>query len=154
MATIAKQSAKIVQPGHLYYYGESAGCTFKKGEFVYLNGASQLVVCANDPTAVLGMVCSDATGVTNNSILVYVAEPGVQFEMNIYSSVTAITMIGHQYSLSHDGTNMWGILDNTDTANRVFEVIALSPRDAVGDTYGRVIVEVCELVAQLGQATS
>jgi hypothetical protein len=154
MATIAKQSAKIVQPGHVYHYGESAGCTFIKGEFVYLNAAGQLVVCADDPAVVLGMALEPATGTTNNAIAVYVAEPGVQFEMNIYSSVTAITMIGHQYSYYHDATNHWAILDNTDTANRVFEVIALSPRDAVGDTYGRVIVEVCELVAQLGQATS
>ena len=154
MATIAKQSAKIVQPGHVYHYGESAGCTFVKGEFVYLNSAGQLVVCADDPSVVLGMALESASGTTNNAIAVYVAEPGVQFEMNIDTSVTAITMIGKQYSLYHDATNHWNTMDNSDRANRVFEVIALSPKDAVGDTYGRVIVEVCGLVAQLGQSTS
>ena len=153
MATITQRAAKLVTPARIEYYPEALSQSFKKGEFVYL--VSGKVTVATATTGKLaGMALQDASTTTDTAIAVAIAEEGVLFEMNAYGAVTAVTNVGLSYGLTISSNKHYCDLSVTTFGLQRFRVKALSPRDAVGDTYGRVLVEVIGALCQLSGQTS
>ena len=151
MATIALQSVCIPTNARISNYPEAASQSFKKGQAVYLS-SGKVTVCASDATLIAGFACQDASGVTDTEIAVAIAEPGTVFEMNIYhstpaSAITAITDVSTKWGLYVAGNKSH--CDKGDGTNTRFLVVGLSPKDNVGDTYGRVLVEVLRPYCQL-----
>jgi hypothetical protein len=153
MSTIAKVAALLLTPAKILYYPEAASQSFKKGEFVYLVSGKVTVVSSTVPsqTKILGLAMQDASGTTDTALAVAIVEEGVAFEMNV-TTTTAITQVGAVYGLSISSNKHSVAI--ADTTNTVFKVKAISPRDAVGDTYGRVIVEVLGSRCQTAGQTS
>ena len=156
MATIIQAVAELASPAKLRYYPEAASQSFKKGEYVYLV-AGKLTVCPSDAINIAGMAAQDASGTTDTAIAIYIAEPGVMFLMNVghgtpASAVTAITLVGSKFGLLVASNKHY--CDIGDTSNVRFIVKDLSPRDAVGDQYGRVLVGVLDEYSQLSSTTS
>lgn len=131
---------------------EAATQSFKAGEFVYL-ASGKATACASDATAISHFALEDASGTTDNEILAVQVSPDLEFEMCVYhstagSAVTAITQVGTKYALLVS-SNMHYV-DIEDETNLAFQVQKLSPKDTVGDQYGRVIVKVLSDICQLG----
>lgn len=155
MATIALQRVQLANPkkATIRAFPEAASQSFKAGEFVYLS-SGKVTVCASDTAHILGMAMHDASGTTDADVLVAVADGETEFEMNVYhatpgSAITAITQIGAEYGLVVASNKHY--LDLAETTADAFQIQSLSPKDAVGDTYGRVIVKVLRDVADTGQ---
>lgn len=153
MATINREAAKLVSPAKILYYPEAASQSFKKGEFVNLVSGKVTVLSATPALQgkILGLAMADASGTTNTAIPVAVAEEGVLFELN-GTSTTAITQVGGVFGITVTSNKHY--LNTADTTNTKLHVKALSKRDAVGDTYGRFLVEVLGSICQLSGQTS
>jgi len=153
MATITRLAAKLITSAKILYYPEAASQSFKKGEFVYLVSGKVTVVAYGvaGSAKVLGMAMQDASGTTDTAIAVAIAEEGVMFEMNV-TTTTAITQVGASYGGSISSNKH--SLAIADTTFKYFKVKDLSPQDAAGDTYGRVLVEVMGNVCQASGQTS
>ena len=162
MATITATAARPTVPGEVRWYPMAASQTFKKGEFLYLDNAGRAAVCAADPAGIVGIAMADAAdcavaGVTlGASIPVTIATRGQQFTMNVTNGgsgvATSITLAGRQYGL-YVASNIH-YLDTADTSNRRFVVVDVAQDNAMGDTNGRVIVEVIKGYAEVDQTTS
>lgn len=156
MATITQVPAILCRTisgggGITGVYPEAASQSFKAGEFVYLV-SGKVTVCADDAVAILGMAAHDASGVENTNVIVYLAHPDNVFEANVYhgtaaDAVTAITLVGVNYALKVVSNKHYP--DIGDTGHDAFVIIALSPKDAVGDQYGRVHFQVLDAASQL-----
>jgi hypothetical protein len=137
------------------FYPEAASQTFKKGDPVYLVSGKVTVAVAytsGDPvvagTKILGHAAMDATGTTDSSIPVIIADEHVEFLLPIYhptpaSAITAITQVGVAYELYRatiSGNLGFGvdISETTDTKVVVQEIDATYP---VGEQYGHVWVK-------------
>jgi len=155
MATITQQRARVAytisgNSPQVVKVPEAASQSFKAGEFVYL-ASGKATICADDATTIYGMAVADASGTTDADCEVYVANTDTVFEANVYhsngaSAVTAITQRGVEYALQVDSEKSY--VDIEDTTNKAFTVIDLSPRDKVGDQYGRVMFQVIDSVAE------
>jgi len=140
MATITQQPAGYFAGVHkVKNYPEAASQSFKAGEFVYLVGG-KVTVCASDATVILGMAVADATGTTDSSIPVLLAEAGTEFKANVTGAVTAVTQRGVKYALLVTSNKHY--VDVSDTDNDAFTILDFAQEDAIGDTYGRVIFRV------------
>jgi len=180
MATISAVRARATVPGEIRWYPMAATQTFKKGEFVSLVSASGYIqACTADSpvtTGIVGIAEADAldlaagangigsTTTTGVACPVTLAKRGQQFTMQVTSAgtatTTALTQVGAHYSL-HVGTaatnsNYLHIhyCDVSDTTNQIFVVDGIAPEDTVGDTNGRLIVEVRGKYATLDSGTS
>lgn len=157
MATISLQAAKVFgtisgNAPEVRVYPEAASQSFKAGQFVYL-ASGKVTVCGDDTTSILGMAVGDASTVTDTDCAVYIANFDTIFEMNVYhssagSAVTAITDVGGKKGLEVDSNKCYYALEEATAL--AFQVRFLSPRDAVGDTYGRVCVQVLSDIMQVG----
>lgn len=146
MATIPLRPLEVIgsisgnSPQKLSFQ-EAASQTFKKGAVVALNSSGLLIEASDNPTNVVGVAEQDghnytATSTTNRCE-VTIANTDTIFMGNLSgSSVTALLDIGKGYSIAKTGNN-WHVV-KTDLTNRRVRVIQLDPRDAVGDTNGRV----------------
>lgn len=148
MATITLYGVSVQDKkdtGKVEHYPEAAGQSFKKGEFVYLV-SGKVTACGSDATLIAGVSLQDASGVADTLIAIEIAEPGTTFEVNV-TTTTSVAIVGGQYGL-YVASNKHQV-DLGDTTNKRFVIRALSKKDAVGDTYGRVIVEVLGVNCQL-----
>lgn len=156
MATISLQRMKAIgtisgNSPEIRYYPEAASQSFKAGELVYL-ASGKVTICGADPSLILGMAMEDATGTTNTDLAVAIANKDTVFEGNVYhgtpaSAITAITDVGTDYGVVN-ADNKWYV-DVSDTSNVRILVRDLSKKDAVGDTYGRVLFQVMQDYCQL-----
>jgi len=153
MSTITRFAAKLVSPAKILYFPEALSQSFKKGEFVYLVSGKVTVASygAGGAAKLLGMAMQDASGKVDTAIAVALAEEGVLFEMNV-TTTTAITQVGLSYGGSISSNKH--SLAIADTTYQYFKVKSLSQKDAVGDTYGRVLVEVLGRICQAAGQTS
>jgi len=155
MAVITQRRAKVAytisgNSPQVVKVPEAASQSFKAGEFVYL-ASGKAAICADDATTIYGMAVHDASGTTDDDVEVYVANKDTVFEANVYhstaeSAVTAITQRCTKYGLQVDSE--MSFVDIEDETNLAFQVIDLSPRDKVGDQYGRVLFQVLDSVSQ------
>jgi len=156
MSTITATAAKATIPGEIRWYPEAASQSYLKGEFLYLDNAGRLNVCTSDYAGIAGIAEAPASGTTGAASPVTIAKRGQQFTMNVTnagsSQITANAQVGRHYSL-YVASNIH-YCDIGDTGIQRFVVDAIAPDNTVGDTYGRVIVEVCKGYAQLDMTTS
>jgi hypothetical protein len=162
MATITATAGRPTTPGEIRWFPMAATQTFKRGEFVYLNNSGLLTVCASDPAGIAGMAMADAVdcggGTTTTGVAcpVTLAKRGQQFTLNCTSAgsaqVTGNIMLGHQAGL-YVASNIH-YCDYGDQSNRVFVIDDIAQDNVLGDTYGRVIVEVVSPHPQLDASTS
>ncbi len=124
---------------------EKTGQTFVKGNFLQMS-SGQMQIAPDAATKLAGIALEDAKGTANLRDLFAKAKAGARFCINVMRTgdvslaVTAIAMIGVSYGIViNSGKHM---LDKANTTQLVFKVVALDTRDAIGDQYGRVIVEV------------
>lgn len=152
MSTITARTSNTrpTSPGEIRWFPEAADQTFVKGNFVYLiNG--KLTECASDAPGIAGIAEADASGTTNTAIPITLAKRGQQFTVHA-NTTTAVTQIGAKYGIVLASSIHY--VDIADTTNQRFVVDDIANDDAVGDTYGRLIVEVCKGFAQLDSSTS
>jgi hypothetical protein len=180
MATITAVRARPTVPGEIRWYPMAATQTFKKGEFLSIVSATGYVqACTADSpitTGCVGMAEADAldlaagangigsTTTTGVACPVTIAKRGQQFTMMVTSNgtatTTALTDVGAHYSLfvgsstTNSNYSHFHYVDKSDTSNGVFVVDAIAPDDTVGDTNGRLIVEVRSKYATLDAGTS
>jgi hypothetical protein len=156
MSTVTVVAGRPTLPGEVRYFPEAASQSFKKGEFVYVGSDGRVAVCSSDAAGIAGMALQDATGTTNTAIAICLAKRGQQFTLHVTnvgsSTTTANTDVGKKYGL-YVASNIHYV-DKGDTTNKRFIVDDIAPEDAVGDTNGRLIVEVLEGYAQLDSGTS
>jgi hypothetical protein len=137
---------------NIQWVPEAAAQSFKEGEFVYL-ASGKATACASDATAIYGLALKDASGVTDALIPVAVADNLNEFEMSVFhgtpaSAVTAITQVGSKFAL--EVVSNEHSVDISNTTDLAFQVQAISAKDEIGETYGRVIVKVLSDISQLG----
>lgn len=149
MATVTKQAFMEVTPQAgsptRLVFPEAASQTFKKGACVYLTGGA-LTECGADPATILGIALDPATGVTGRPIRVTLLSNAI-FEASLSgTSVTAATDVGVAYGVVL-ASGLW-LVDKTDTTAKRVTVMALSTKDNVGDTNGRVLVLFAALANQ------
>ena len=166
MATITATRGVPTIPGEIRWYPMAVSQTFKKGQFLYLDANGRLTACATGAAGIAGMAeasYSDAlaeAGSASTATTLGVACPitlakrGQQFTLNVCNNgstaVTAITQIGKKYGL-YVASNICYVDTNTTTA---FIVDAIAPDNTLGDTTGRLIVEVQDTKNQLDGGTS
>jgi hypothetical protein len=162
MSTIAQQAMIVAftfsgNAPNLLSFPEASSQTFKAGEPVYLS-SGYVTECGDDPSAILGIAADDAHNAASSGLYevgVYLPTPDMVFEANVYGggAITAITDVGRSMGLYRDTSNSKLYVDKGDTANHRVVVIGLSKKDAVGDTYGRYLVQFEQKYLQL-QITS
>lgn len=159
MATIAQQSMIVAftisgNAPRVQSFPEAASQTFVAGEPVYLS-SGYVTECGDDPSAILGIAADNAhndSTAGKYSVGVYIPDSDMVFEANIYGggNLTAITDVGRSMGIYRDTTNSKLYVDKGDTHNHRVVVVGLSKKDAVGDTYGRVLVQFEQKYLQLG----
>jgi hypothetical protein len=97
------------------------------------------------------MAMADASTVTDTAIPVCLAKRGQQFSIHC-SGATAVTQIGKQFPMSVTSNICY--VNIASVASATFVVDDIDNCDEVGDTYGRLIIEVRGIRAQLDQTTS
>jgi hypothetical protein len=160
--TTGQQSATI------RYFPEAATQTFKRGDFVTLSSGKIAVAVAyttGDPVAsgtqILGMVDADATGVTDTSLPVVIADDHTEFLINVFhptpaSAVPAVAGNGVNYELFRDnlggGHEAFGMDISETTDTKVTQVQIYQGKDGIetGVQYGRVWVKVMQAQRELG----
>lgn len=132
---------------------EAATQSFKQGELLILDTGKASLAGAN-PTGILGIAAHDASGVTDNPVNVYIANLDTIFVANLSTGIaSAITQVGSRFGVTAVGTNWHVDTAKTGATERVV-VKKLDPRDAVGDTQGRVHVVFLGDKTLMGQTAS
>lgn len=153
MATLGVKTFELTkfgeqEAGYIFPYPEDASQSYKKGDPVVLEDGSGQVLLATDTAGFLGIAWQDASGVENTVRLVLVVTPQMVFSVSIagaagIAAVTAQANVGVRYSYVKSGvagSTTKTVIDSSDTTNDNWEVIGLDPRDALGDTNGRLLV--------------
>jgi hypothetical protein len=104
----------------VFHYPEAASQTFKRGEPVILDAASnenRIRVASDNPTAaIVGFAAADATGTTGSMIPVWLAKPEYQFIMRtVASDAVDFSDIGTCRAIQkHASLAIW-VVDTTDS---------------------------------------
>lgn len=134
----------------IQWYKEGTSQSFKAGQPV-VKSSQVVTACTSDATSILGIAVADATGTTNADCPVYVANRDTIFEGNVYhstpaSAVTAETVKETKWAL-YVASNK-GHVDIEDSSHDAIQVLDISPKDALGDIYGRVHFMFLEAASQ------
>ncbi|MCL5036899.1 MAG: hypothetical protein M1269_07280 [Chloroflexi bacterium] len=161
MSTIAQQKARYAGrigggAPPVRHFPVEAGADFEVGDFVKLHTSGsekRIVACVTGDSETAGMALESASGTAGTKQPVLLAEGDVLFEVNVShetptSAVTGESIVGGKYGMEASSHKVYCKID--DTTNKFFQVHELSPRDALGDQYGRVLVRVLSDVYQLG----
>ena len=140
-------------------YPVAASQTFVKGEAVYLNSdgrVAEFTTAIDDATQkCLGIAAQDAPTTTGDPVAVYLADPDNLFESNVRSGASAgtsaIADVGKAFPLVEDATANQVYVDqgNTGSQGDLANIVALSKKDAIGDTNGRVIWHFTDHLSQV-----
>jgi hypothetical protein len=161
MATVTVSRARVARTisgnsPQVLTLPEAASAAFKKGEMVYLSGG-YVTECGANPALILGMADEDAhAGATNGlySCAVVIANMDTIFEIHKTNSsgsgaVTAVTDVGKEFAMYRDTSNNWVTAYDGEGANSRFVCLDHSNFDTVGDTGGRLLVQVLGANRQL-----
>jgi hypothetical protein len=154
MATQAQRGARVSKGDwSLRRFPEAASQSFERGELIYLV-AGKVTVCADDATSIAGIAMEDASGTTDNQILIAIPSSGATLISSVYhstpaSAITAITQPGTRYG--YKVVSNKGYIDIEDTTNLAFlaKDIILPVGHSVGDVYGYLEFEILDEVNQL-----
>lgn len=114
-------------------FGEAATQTFLLGDPVFGLANQIKVIASATPAQILGVAHSDATGVTDNLISVWLAENATIFEGNLMTAATTTT---DYVALAADMLQSHDI--GFDTTNKVWVIVGGAPATAA--TSPRVFV--------------
>lgn len=160
MATIPLRPLEVVgtisgNSPHKIEYREAATQTFKKGALVRFDASGMVVEAGDNASDFVGVAEQDGHGYTSaqvtadleNRCVVTIANNDTIFCGNLSaSSVTALTDVGFAYGLAKTGDN-WHVTKSV--SNRRARIMKLDPRDAVGDTNGRVHFQILSNFSRL-----
>jgi hypothetical protein len=144
VATISVSTNSYIRPyrgNHRFRnFEEEASQTYRLGAIVVQDATAKEEVeeAGADPVAlILGIAAEAASAVTGTPRLVCMAENGAEFVGHIQDSGTlAAGLIGTNYAVVYDTTNLIWRVDTSDTTNACVTVTELV--DPVGDVNGRV----------------
>lgn len=144
-------------------YVEAASQSWKSGDLIFMNDASNMTICGEDGSGhyltgpIAGQAMGNASGTTGAKVHFAVIRPTDKFIMNVYhgtaaSAVTAKTQIGDHLAVRHNSSRWMADIENTaedgSTAIAVVKVIGfplwhplLNVPVAIGDIYGLVEVQ-------------
>lgn len=139
----------------VYKLPEAPNQSFLRSEFVEISSVSgKITVCADDAVLIAGLALEDASGVTDNEILVAVPKPGCKFISSVFhstdaSAITAITQRGTRFGLQVDSNKHY--IDIEDTSNLAFLAtrIVLPAGHSIGDQFGLLEFEILDEVNEL-----
>lgn len=123
--TFVPSAGDICRPygkSELKHYPEAASQTFKRGEPVILDAASnenRIRVASDNPTAaIVGFAAADASGVAGTRIPVWKAKPELKFMMRtVASDAVDFSDIGTARAIQkHASLAIW-VVDTTDAGN-------------------------------------
>ena len=136
----------------LAYAPEEASQTFVQGNLVYINTDGYLAECASDPAAVAGVAAEDASNGSSAAKQTgyWAADPGAIFVARS-NTTTAQTHRGASYGTVLSSSAHY--VDIAETVTLVVYILDLDPRDTVGDSGGRYLVEFTAVAAQGIRAT-
>lgn len=129
---------------------EGASQTFKKGDPLKFGADAghedRVIIAGTDPTLVIGFAAQAATGVTDASIPVWLAEAGVEFLGIVQDTGTldCLQLAAAGYGVVADATNLIWRVDISETTTKVVHITQLI--DADGDVNGRVAFTVLAAV--------
>jgi len=136
---------------------EAASQSFKAGALLQLSSGKFAIAVGTEgtPSLIAAQAMADATGTTNADIFVAPISPLDIFVMNVYhgtaaSAITALSQLGTAYGIKlvsgkwHVDIETTTVEDATHSDARV-NVIGFWPEDAIGDIYGRVLVEFIQM---------
>lgn len=153
MATIPVTKMKAPRtisgnPPQIMTFPEAASQTFVAGELVYLSGG-YVTECSANPTLILGMAADPAHNSTAGAynVGVYVANSDTIFEISKTNSTgtaaaTAVTDVGTGFGVYLDTTNSRVTAYIGAGLNNRLMCLDHSDKDTVGDTGGRLQVQV------------
>lgn len=134
---------------------EAASAQFKKGEMVYLAGG-YVTECGANPALILGMADEDGHNSTVGAynVAVVIANMDTIFEIHKTDSsgsgaATAVTDVGKELAMYRDTSNNWVTAYDGEGANSRFICLDHSNFDTVGDTGGRLLIQVLGANRQL-----
>jgi len=125
-------------------YREAASQTFTKGAVVRFDASGMVVEAGDNAADIVGVAEQDGHNYTAgevtadlvNRCVVTIANNDTIFSGNLSSSsTTALTDVGFAYGIAKTSSN-WHVVKSV--SNRRCRIMKLDPRDAVGDTNGRV----------------
>lgn len=137
----------------LMNYPEAATQTFKRGEVVYLVSGKVTEIAGDTPSQILGIAADDASGTTDTSIGVWIANDDTIFSAS-YSddsqaaAATAVSIVGFARDIDRDTANGRVYVSSTAAGRRV-TVFDLDNRDVTGDSGGRVLFQFLRQFSQL-----
>lgn len=141
-------------------YVEASAQTYLAGDLIFMNGASNVAVCAVNGSSqsngqIGGQAGLSATGVAGTNVRFPIIRPDEEFQANVYhatpaSAITAKTQIGSAFALVRIAGNWYVDIQNAveGSANALARVIvtdipkrAFGAVNAVGDQYGFVVCQ-------------
>ena len=136
----------------LAYAPEAASQTFVQGNLVYIDSSGYLAECANDPTEVAGVAAEDASNgdAAAKQTAYWAADMGAVFVARSNTS-TAQTHRGASYGTVESSSVHY--VDIAEPTTLVVYILDLDPRDAVGASGGRYLVQFTSVAAQGLRAT-
>lgn len=121
---------------------EAASQSYKRGEILRMNATSQLAVATGEPLdRIVGIATEDASETADTKVGYMPILPGMLFEFNCGTSVSAGTIVIDDESKLYPlnvASNIW-FVDKTDGKNPCVRVVELV--GDIGETVGRVLVE-------------
>ena len=142
MATVGIQKGlQLVHgEGQTMTQPETAAQTFKVGDPLVLDGAGRIKLAVESGSTPF-VALEDASGTTDNEVLVMMVEEGQIWSINLSNAGAAddyeLTMAGDNYGFiksTQTGETAKTTLDFNDTSNEVLQLVRVDPRSAVGDT--------------------
>lgn len=138
-------------------FKETAAQAWKQGDLLYLDANGTLAICTYTQGAntnlhsskTASQAISAASGVTGQKVYSRTIRKGDIYEMNVYhatigSAITAQTQLGTMWGLIRVGNKVMvaigEVVGNATVAGERVKIIGFSGKDALGDTYGRVLV--------------
>lgn len=147
MATISVGSGSYLRPYRnvdVRNYPEDASQTFKRGDILIFSSTSGKEdkvkqAAANPQAKLVGVAGADASGTEGTLIPVWLFADRAEFRIHYVDTQTISRAdLNVSYGVARDSTNNIWRLDNTNTTQKVFEVVQLL--DAHGDVNGAVVV--------------
>ena len=131
----------------LAYAPEAASQTFVQGNLVYIDSSGYLAECASDPTEVAGVAAENGSNGSSaaKQTAYWVADAGAVFVARSNTN-TAHTHRGASYGTVLSSSVHY--VDISETGVKVVYIIDLDPRDTVGDSGGRYLVQFTAVAAQ------
>ncbi len=128
---------------------EEASLTAVAGNLVLINSSGYVAEVASDPSTVYGVLAGDGQNGSQgaNSVDVYVIRPG-QLWYATSNTTTAQGQVGANYGTVLSSSQH--LVDISETGTKVVYIHALDPRQAVGVSGGKYIVEFITTVIQSG----